>query len=153
MFLLLYFKKPLAEAIKAFQNFWNFSLLQTDTQEIQQIQSRLKLYKTAIYIFGCVSSLQIIAFFITPILLPERQLPYLLWLPNGSPSPYYEIVFILEMYALFVLFSMVIGADSMFIAFCGSLGVQFKLLAHKFKNIEYDKGFKELIAYHKYLLR
>lgn len=152
MILLLYYKKQIARIIKKFENFWDLSLVGSDSQESQEIQARLKLYKRAIYTFISLSSLQILAFVLTPILSPGRNLPYRLWLPNNSASPFYEIVFLLEVYALFQLISMVIGADALFIAFCGSLGVQFRLLAYKLKNSKNGEGLRASIIYHKYLL-
>lgn len=153
MVLLLYYKKPLADAINEFGNFWSLSLLAEDTQQTRDIQTRLKLYKMAMCTFVIVGVFQIFAFIGVPILTPGRNLPYAFWLPNDSATPYYQIVFLLEVYALYVLLSTVIGADSLFIAFCGSLAVQFKLLAHKFRNMRDGEGFKECVEYHQYLLR
>lgn len=153
MILLLYYKKPIAETLREFENFWDLSVLNNDPQQMQEIQTRLKYYRAAIRTFVCVSSLQIIGFVFIPILLPGRNLPYAFWLPGDSDTPYYEIVFALEVYTLYILFSTVIGADSLFIAFAGSLGVQFKLLAHKLRNMKDGEGFKECILYHQYLLR
>lgn len=156
MILLLYYKQPLAETLKDVESFWSPSMLfKSEDKEMQEIQTRLKLYKRAICTFVCIALLQIVGFVFVPILASGRNLPYAFWLPNDAASPYYEIVFILEVYALYILLSTVIGADSLFIAFCGSLAVQLKLLAHRLRNMKGDDlvGFKECFIQHRYLLK
>lgn len=88
-----------------------------------------------------------------------QTLPYHVWLPESGSSFYYAATFVIEIYVILVLLFLVCGIDSFFIALCGSMGIQFKLLAHRMRNLKSDskeeiirETLKECILHQKHLI-
>lgn len=71
------------------------------------------------------------------------MLPYSLSLPENSPSPYYEPLYVMEVYELFMLISLVVEIDGLFIVFTGSLVIQFTLLAGRFLGLDGKQDLQE----------
>lgn len=152
---LIGYKKRIAQALSDFESFWDISLLQDDPDQCKSVQTSLKLYKYGITAAFTVSFVQVIALVSIPLFAEGRQLPFALWLPDDSASPFYEFVFALQTFTLVSLLSIAIGIDALFISFCGSLAVQFKLLAHRLRGLEgggIPDALRECVTYHKRLL-
>lgn len=158
LLLFIYYKNEIADIIKEFINLWSLETISDDPEEAGIVQGMLRIYKLAMCTFVTLGTVHFASFIVVPALVDGRRLPYYAWLPPGDSDFYYYAVFIIENYVILVLLFLVCGTDSLFIALCGTTGVQFRLLSHKMRNLKIDLGeemirrtLRECIVHQKHL--
>lgn len=78
-------------------------------------------------------------FTIIPFMNSGRQLPIMCWTPDGNPSPYYEIIYAIQVYVFFAITGSVIGFDTLYSYINCSVYIQLKLLRIKLTNFIEEK--------------
>lgn len=126
--------------IEEFTNLWSLDVISDDHKEMENIQKILRTYIVAIKIFICSGLTHLTSFIVIPLLSQGRLLPYQVWLPESDSSLYYYAVFTIENYVTTILLFLVCGIDSLFIALCATIGIQFRLLSHKMRNVKSNMG-------------
>lgn len=109
--------------------------------------------------FVSLGTTHMLSFIVIPLLNGGRSLPYAVWLPEGGPPSCYWAVFGVETFSVVVLLFLVTGTDGLFVAFCGTLGIQFRLLRHRMRKLKGSLGedvirgtMRECILHQKVLL-
>lgn len=156
LFFIFYFKTQIVDIIEEFQDLWDIDLVAGDAKEAKHIQTILATYKLCIKLFFCCGLSHTASFIVIPLLSGGDTLPYQMWLPNHL---FYLPVFVVQIYVIFILLFLVVGIDSFFIALCGTLGIQFRLLAHKMRQLKSDlpdelirTTLRECVLHQKHLL-
>lgn len=121
------------EVIEDFGQLWSLEVVADSRKETKKIQTTLRIYRSCIKIFVCVGLAHLTSFIIIPLIKGGNSLPYQMWLPNDSC---YILAFVVQIYVILVLLFLVCGIDALFIALCGSLGIQFRLLSYKIKQLK-----------------
>lgn len=137
---------------------WSLDVISDDPEEFESVQTILRIYLLGIKAFICAGLTHVASFIGIPLMAGGRALPYKFWLPENS-SFYYMTIFAIETYVVFVLLFLVCGIDSLFIALCGSMGIQFRLLAHKMRKLKGDlevevikRTLKECILHQRHII-
>lgn len=139
LLLLFYFNGEIVEVIEEFGKLWSLDVVADDSEEVESIQNTLHIYKVAIKAFVCLGITHLASFIVIPLVAGGRALPYQVWLPEDNFYCYIA-VFIIQIYVIVILLFLVCGTDALFIALCGTMGIQCKLLVHKMRKLKADLG-------------
>lgn len=97
-------------------------------------------------------------FAIKPAFTGGKQLPLVCWTPQGNPSPFYEILYAIHAYILWIAVVSVGGFDVYFTAINIGIVVQFKILRYELENLiqkgDRDAALKlrRCVQHHQFLL-
>lgn len=147
-FLILYFKTDIADLMREFATFWELDT----ADDPKPAEAELRLYKNAVITFFVLAVAHVFVLIFAPLIVGGRNLAFALWLPEGAPSPYYELVYLMEAYEVVMLLSLVVGCDAVFVAFAGNLAVQFKLLSQKMRSATDGETLVECVKHHRRLV-
>lgn len=141
--------------MEEFLHMWSIDMISGERREAKSIQRILAACQLFTKAFVCFGILHLASFIVIPLFRGGNSLPYQIWLPNNT---FYLPVFIIQIYIILVLLFLVIGIDVLVIAVCAAMGIQFRLLSYKMKQIKGDlqeaivkETLKECILYNKHL--
>ncbi|XP_044261237.1 odorant receptor 85b-like [Tribolium madens] len=139
-------KPSLAWLLKNRSKFWHLSQFQGAIRmECAKIMTTsanfIRNYKNYALVLAAI-------FYIQPFIFHELQMK--IYVPEG----WFYYLYVVYWYMTPPLFVSVYGVTSMFCAICIPVTIQFKLLAHRFQNFDFNdaKKLKHLVDYHNFLI-
>lgn len=136
--------------------FWNIEEYQNAGLRAE-VAKLTHIFWTIAVVYVAGGTVLISGFAAKPLLDKGRQVPLLCWMPEGNPSPHYEIVYLMQ---LFVLFSVLVGVggfDFFYIFINVVVSLQFKILKYELKHLvsndDKETAFKlkKCVAHHQFL--
>lgn len=151
--------KQYLSLMDAQKNFW-----QIETHSDQKLTRELKqfslIFKWCCLIFVFLGGFGCFSFAVGPFLNNnDNQLPLICWIPNDNATPYYQIIYILQFYVLFMATTIVGGFDTYYVSITLRYIIQFKLLRYEMEKLgerddkETEMQIKNCVNYHNFLLR
>lgn len=122
------------------------------------IEKILKLCWWFNFIYVVGGFILIFDFAIKPLFSGGREVPFICWHPQENPTPFYEILYAVQVCILFNILVTVGGFDVFYNAINIGIYVQFKLLRDRLENMVSDDEklikfkLKECIEHHQFLL-
>lgn len=123
--------------------FWDVADYEDEAlkKEIGRLTAMLS-YISIAFISG--AALLCTSFFVCPFLVKEMVLPLTIWMPEGNPSPFFEIMYFFHGYMLYSAVVQVAAFDTFYVAIIVRIVVQFKLLRYELKHLA-DDGDVDLV--------
>lgn len=140
------------------ENFWQ-TQTHRDARFAEEIKKLSQKFKWCCGAFIILSGFCSFCFAIKPIFNSEQHLPLASWLPQDNTHPYYEIVYLVQIYVLFMATTAVGGFDMYYVAVILRYIVQFKLLRYELERLisnddeETKRKIKTYVDYHNFLIK
>lgn len=92
-------------------------------------------------------------------------MPLMCWLPEDNSLPYFEAMYLMQVYILFLTIPFVAGFDALFFTICLRLAMQVKIFCKALKtcvpeNVNrnraeevFNENMEKIISHHQFLLR
>lgn len=138
-------------------NFWNIENYE-DCDLRGEVKKMIQLFwrLNRTYIIG--SSFLVFGFIVKPVFSSGKQIPLTCWMPEGNPSPLYELTYLIQTYVLYSVIPVVVGFDIFFVSVNVRIVAQFKMLRYELKNLvaedenETVMNLKRCTQHHKFLM-
>lgn len=134
-------------------NFWK-----TEANVAMEVKKLTTIFKWWLLLFLALGGVGCALFALKPFFGSGRQVPLMCWVPGGNASPYYEIVFLIQLYGLYTATIVVGGFEFFYTSIILRYVVQFKLLRYELERLIENDGenvavkFKKCVEHHEFLL-
>lgn len=164
---LVYYKEGFVKMLDNLDKFWKIEdIIPKDSEAYDDIDTIITIRNFFIKVFISGGAVHVLSFIAIPPfqLSPNggKKLPFDVWLPADSPSPYYELLYLNHIYTVCMAWSIVAGFDGMYVLICGSIASQLRTIGYclehlnlsgkEDQSLEGPKTLKECIAHHTFIL-
>lgn len=162
---LLICKKQLLKLLVDMEQFWTVESIHAE--EDVELQQKIRFLETWAWLGASAyraGGFLLFASFVYKSLI-NKSLLLLCWLPDDDSLPYYEIMYVIEVYVVFMVIPLVGGCDSLFAAICMRVAIQFTLLCKALENSipsdvadeeaeeAFDQNMRKIVDHHQFLLK
>lgn len=130
-----------------------------DQQFAQGVQKLSQMFKWCCWACLFVGGFGCVCFAVKPLFKTgEKQLPFSSWFPENSTLPYYEILYLVHIYLLFMATTVAVGFDVYYVAVILRYTIQFMLLRYELECLvgdddkETEGKIKIYVDYHNFLI-
>lgn len=125
-----------------------------DTKEMKkEVENIYLASKISNVTYKYITYILLVLFPLKPLIEDKsRKLPYVVWFPEGDTSPFYEIVYVLQILTVLSAILIVGGFDMLFCAIGAEVAVQFRKLNRKIALVKFSGGKNDVKKINKMIL-